>query len=423
MYNIDALKVNLKNRLDKEQYLIATTRTEETGYRRVRGPAGSGKSLTLAARAAVLASEGKEVLVCTYNITLHNYLRDLIEQLMSQQIPPHITFTNFHAWCKYVCEVTGHMSDYRQLWNYSDEERLVHRTAELVSKIYGKLSNTSILPIYDAILVDEGQDYQIHWWQALRKAHVQGGEMLLVTDKTQNVYGTAQAWTDEAMIGCGFRGAWNNLTSSYRLPDSMIPILEDFAEQYLIPHGGEVNIPPRRQFAQADLFNKFRWVQGPLGKSVVDICIEEVERLYSDPAIPTVHFLSEEKIGTSVVREFRRRGANIFDTHSGNWKEKRNNKVNFHPRCADILATTLHSFKGWETSHLVVHVERIENSKDRAAFYTALSRLNNHPNGAVLTVVSSCPKLQEFGRKHFPDPTSLNLDSFNLDIAVDAIPF
>jgi hypothetical protein len=48
--------------LDKNQLSFVRSRTT-SGYRRIRGPAGSGKSLILAARAAELLGEGKEVLV------------------------------------------------------------------------------------------------------------------------------------------------------------------------------------------------------------------------------------------------------------------------------------------------------------------------------------------------------------------------
>ncbi|WP_305811694.1 hypothetical protein [Photobacterium leiognathi] len=45
--------------LDKIQRSLATSRTK-TGYRRIRGSAGSGKSLVLAARAAELLGQGKK---------------------------------------------------------------------------------------------------------------------------------------------------------------------------------------------------------------------------------------------------------------------------------------------------------------------------------------------------------------------------
>ena len=420
MTNIEILENELRKQLDQQQRTVATTRTE-TGYRRVKGPAGSGKSLALAGRAAKLVSEGKRVLVCSYNIALLNYLSNLVEQFVSP-LPSQITFDHFHSWCKYVCESTGHKAAYDQLWIYSAKERLDYRMAELVSKLY-EAPGIPNPPIYDAILLDEGHDFRVFWWQTLRKAVVQGGEMLLVADMTQNIHGTAQAWTDATMKDCGFSGDWMRLQHSYRLPAGIIPILEDFSIRF--PYAGEMDIPPPKAAEQTDLFDEFRWVQVPSWKSPVDACIEEVERLYNDPEIHSVCFLSEKKIGMPLVNEFKQRGVDMFSTHYENWGMSRKAKLNLRPGCAEIVATTVDSFKGWETPHLVVYVDRINSEEDRARFYTALSRLNKHPKGASLTVVSSCPQLEQFGRDNFDnfDP-STDLDPFGTNVVeVIDIPF
>ena len=160
MFNVDALKDDLKTQLDPRQYQIATTRTA-TGYRRVKGPAGSGKSLALAARAAMLACENKRVLVCTYNITLYNYLRDLVERFIPQEVSQQITLTNFHAWCKDVCESAEYMQAYSDLWvDYPKEAIWDYRMAELVSELY-ESPDTLNLPTYHAILLDEGHDCHV----------------------------------------------------------------------------------------------------------------------------------------------------------------------------------------------------------------------------------------------------------------------
>ena len=57
---------------------------------------------------------------------------------------------------------------------------------------------------FDAIWIDEGQDYQPLWLQVLSKACVDGGEMVLLTDDSQNIYGTAKARTDDKMREAGF---------------------------------------------------------------------------------------------------------------------------------------------------------------------------------------------------------------------------
>ena len=70
------------------------------------------------------------------------------------------------------------------------------------------------MPKYDAILVDEGQDFRPSWWQTLRLALKDGGEMVLVADKTQNIYATAAAWTEDTMANAGFKGPWAELKVS-----------------------------------------------------------------------------------------------------------------------------------------------------------------------------------------------------------------
>ena len=283
---------------------------------------------------------------------------------MPQEVSHRIIFDYFHSWCRYVCEETGHKTNYGGLWaQYNKQEIWDYRMPKLVSDLY-EAPNTPNLPTYDAILVDEGHDFTIFWWQTLRKAVKQGGEMLLVADKTQNIHGTAQAWTDETMKDCGFSGDWMRLRNSYRLPAGIIPILEDFLIKF--PYDTEIDIPPPKAPEDTDLFDKFRWVQVPPGQLPVDACIEEVERLHNDPDIPSVTFLSEQHTGTPLVNEFKQRGKDIFSTHSKNWEVSRTAKLNLRPGCAEIVATTVDSFKGWETPHLIVYVNRINSDRDRS---------------------------------------------------------
>ena len=200
--------------LDARQRDLATTRTD-TGYRRIKGPAGSGKSAVLAARASTLAAEGKHTLVVSFNITLLNYLRDLAVRHDATRlvIRRQIDFLNFHRWCRRVCLDTGHAEEYDRLWASSSDGQelqpdwvLSEGLPSLMRRLYSENASRGAMPLYDAILVDEGQDFRPSWWQTLRLALKQGGEMVLVADKTQNIYGTAAAWTEETMVNAGFRG-------------------------------------------------------------------------------------------------------------------------------------------------------------------------------------------------------------------------
>ncbi|MYG00023.1 hypothetical protein F4212_12960 [Candidatus Poribacteria bacterium] len=410
------LEDKLKQKLNSQQYTIATKPPERTRFRRVRGPAGSGKSIALAGRAAQLASEGKVVLVCNYNIALLGYLKSLVKEFIDP-IPSQVTFSHFHYWCRYICERTGFMEDYRQilqelrLGHYTNDECFDFKMPGLLCSIYD--NNNDRCPTYDAILLDEGHDFKPHWWSdVLRKAiRTEEGEALFVCDKTQNIYGTAEAWTDQTMegLGCGFTGSWMELSGSYRLPAGLIPILQHFSDQYLTRYGADINIPSQESI-QTNLLDRFRWIQVSPERSLVNVCVSEIEYLCNELDIPSVHFLSPtDKFGQEVVREIKQRGGDIYSTFSN-----QEAKLNLEPGRARIVATTVHSFKGWEASHLIVYVNKIDNLKDCALFYTALSRLKKNDNGTVLTVVSSCSELMQFGRSHFSEFLEVESDSQDL---------
>ena len=298
---------------------------------------------------------------------------------------------------------------------------LEEHMAKLVLQIYTDPSVRDVLPIYDAILVDEGQDYNKDWWQTLRAAVKPDGEMLLVADKTQNIYGKDLTWLDGSLRGTGFSSREYNLETSYRLPPEIVPILEDFANHFLVPSGVEVDIPKQVVLG----FNppiELRWVQVSSVSSIAEICFEEARRqmksLRDDTAIPDIIFLTPRNdTGIVFVEKCKEKRVRVLDTFvqedqeldpfgqgDGNlrkYENSRRKKLAFFLGDARIKATTLHSFKGWEGRHLILYVSRIESAEDRALFYTALTRLKTHRNGSMLTVVSSCPELYNFGERNF----------------------
>ena len=394
--------------LDAQQRELVTTRTD-TGYRRIKGPAGSGKSVVLAARASELAAEGKSVLVVSYNITLLNYLRDLAVRHVAprQVIRRRIEFLHFHYWCKRICGKTDHLTKYYDLWRGSSDDDgldsqpvLDEDLASLVQQIYRKCAGLDVVPKYDAILVDEGQDFQPSWWQALRLALELRGEMVLVADKTQNVYGTAARWTEAAMANAGFRGRWAELKVTYRLPPAVVPYVAKFAEEFLTEE--EVDIPEQRQIEMDMSPVELRWVHVRNEQDILGACDLELQhmtrRLRCDTAVADITFLSGKTLGRSFVQMQDEKGIRSLHTFDNDAARSRRQKRAFFQGGARIKATTVHSFKGWEARHLIVCVESIEHAGDKAVLYTALTRLLGDEHGSCLTVVSSCHALQMYGR-------------------------
>lgn len=408
--------------LDATQRSFVTSRTH-TGYRRIKGPAGSGKSLILAARAAQLVGEGKQVLVVTFNITLLHYLMDIAVRwpINSGNTRQSVTWLNFHAWCKRVCLDTDHELEYLNLWktddNPSGNSELVFE--ETMAALAGRCIDNDtdcLVTKFDAVLVDEGQDFRPSWWNTLRKVCLANGEMLLVADATQDVYETAHSWTDEAMTGAGFPGGrWAELKTSYRLPPAAAASARNFAKEYL--PSDTVDLPFEPQ-GELDLFPcSLRWVQiSP--EEAIDACVNEI--LQMPPmvkndilAITDITFLTgNQEIGAEVVNLLSSKGVNTVHTYSDDNQVSRKLKMGFYMGDARVKATTIHSFKGWEARAIVIFIGQKYDQKTCALIYAGLTRLKRHEKGSFLTVVSCSNALEEYGRswKDYQDYTTMAFD-------------
>lgn len=410
-----------------DQRKLITTRTD-SGYRKIKGSAGAGKSLVVAARASQLASEGKEVLVVSYNITLVNYLKDLAVRWPAgaAQVKDWVTWLNFHAWCKRVCNEAGELDRYYGLWRGLSDDAAFSGTAvddrtesilsvklpSLVNSVLASDGGAAVTK-YDAILVDEGQDLRLEWWNCLRGVLKDGGEMVLVADTTQDIYGVAKFWTDEKMNGSGLVGAWNALSGSYRLPDSLIVRVRDYAEAYL---PSELRDLPESPPDQADFFTSLRWVQVRKDDAEA-VAANEVIRLApsADPrqlAMADVTLLSATKeTGAAVVADLEKLNVKFLHTFSDDPDEgdvdrphkaeddgERRRKLAFFKGDARLKATTLHSFKGWESRSIVMYTGSAWTERSKALIYAGLTRLKKCTEGSYLTVVCAVDDLATYGR-------------------------
>ncbi len=390
--------------LDKSQMTFVTSRTQ-SGYRRIRGAAGSGKSLILAARAAELLRQNKSVLVVTFNITLLHYLMDVAVRYPggSGRTRRDITWLNFHAWCRRICIDNDVEAEYKGIWKNANPQDVLN--VELPALVSSILANAVDGELYDAVLVDEGQDFLPAWWDVLRSVCRPGGEMLLVADETQDIYGNASSWTDEAMKGAGFAGKWAELEVSYRMPELALDKAASFAARYL-PASARL-VPRSAQMVVALEPCYLRWVHSA-GFDDAQICCDEILGLFSRAgseglSVADITFLCDSKsIGYDVVSLLGMKGLRCVHTFDMDEQESRRQKVGFYMGDARIKATTLHSFKGWESRTLVVYMGRELTPGSSALLYTGLTRLKRHVNGSFLTVISRSSELKEYG-KSWPD--------------------
>lgn len=180
--------------------------------RLIRGVAGSGKTLILASRAKLLAKEHPDwkILILCYNISLSRSISHMVQQMMQEpdslfdfdftnEEKPNandhsIIVRNFHEWLKNDLNISE---------------------AQLPAILKKLEKGEGILPMYDAILIDEGQDFEAHWFKLV--SHLLNPEtksLLLVEDRAQSIYKRARSYVQDT--GLDFRGRSKVLSINYR---------------------------------------------------------------------------------------------------------------------------------------------------------------------------------------------------------------
>lgn len=397
-----------------QRSLLSRERTKN-GFRRIRGSAGSGKSMLLAAKAAAVAAKDKKVLVVSYNVTLGNYLGDLVSRasLPGTNQRKKIEFLHYHAWARRVCILTGNSERYRNLSWESDLDGVL--SEDLPQLVKDSLAETGSAAFkYDAVLVDEGQDFKLAWWQTLALAVKQGGEAILVADKTQDLYETADAWTDSAMKSAGFDGRWNELKQSYRLPLDYLPHIRNFLDRFIVDDNKIEPEPIQRELVGLSSTH-MRWIQTDSSERSESACIEAVLKFplqnsknEESVTYPDVVILAETmSSGMSIVKGLGAHGIKVRHTFGTGDPDARvtkeavqRQKVGFFLGAEQVKATTIHSFKGWESTCLVIQLNANSGTNSAAAAYTALTRLKASEQGedSFITVVCSDPRYSSYGQ-------------------------
>ena len=357
--------------------------------RRVRGPAGCGKSFGLAVRAARLASERKRVLVLTYNSTLANYLRTLVDARCKelQSNSALVTCTPFHAFCVRLLEDAEHAGHPTVAPDGAEWfDAAVARARAACEDGFERR--------FDAVLVDEGQDFTLEWWNLLREHIVTAdGEMLLVADPTQDVYGN-KAWTDEErMVGAGFSGTWTELTGSYRMPSDLVPLANAFAERFVDGERLEAGVPDDQlDIAGSMTPTRRTWINVSSRREFGPAIGHEVVRLlttYPDLNPSDLVFLCEHHDdGLAAVTVIEAAGFEVHHIFAKKDADRSRRKNRFWPDSPGVKGCTVLSFKGWETPALVMGIDTDERSRRLA--YVSMTRVKIPGNGrpAFLSVIN-----------------------------------
>ncbi|WP_270505523.1 UvrD-helicase domain-containing protein [Paraclostridium sordellii] len=206
--------------LDIEQENFA--RRLPYGHYMVTGVPGSGKTVILIARALHLIKENPDwrIKIVTYNNSLTNKIESILNSIASDikdnmflndiQIQ-NIDVTTFHKMAKNIANVNIPRPTPQEWWN----------------ETLPKLALEKSRPMYDAILIDEYQDFRDDWirvciklckrytYKNSSKEQVEGINLFMAGDRLQSIYNSkVHNWNKD--FGINMTGRSKLLKTSYR---------------------------------------------------------------------------------------------------------------------------------------------------------------------------------------------------------------
>lgn len=395
--------------LEQTQSLELTSQQKEyaephTGHFRLRGVVGSGKTLIIAYRAAKLASQGFNVLIITFNITLWHYIKDMIARAPFEFYWSKIHFNHFHGFCEDILNELNIPSPHGETY-FEDIVPTVENALKMAIQKGKHIENLK----FDAILIDEGQDYEWGWYNLLCKFLKERDELLLVCDKKQNIYERDLNWIDGKMKDVKFRGRWRELKTVYRLPKEIGDAVNRFSIMFKLDQSVEIE-----RYIQLELFEyhiepHFVWkdIQSDKWLSYIKSAYEQIKstQLKSKKGHPSdiVILLPDKYKGIKAVKYFENQGIKVDHVFEDKTKSSRHHKKSFWLGDSRLKMSTFHSFKGWEALHVILLIpdDWKEDGNLDALVYTAMTRTREN-----LIVLNCNKRYIEYG-KSLPDRWSI----------------
>jgi hypothetical protein len=336
---------------------------------------------------AALRTNGK-VLVLTYNITLINYIKDRIRDVKKTFYNSSYDISNFHQW--FIGEANNHNLEIN---SFSDWEN-----ADFFESVALKIRK------YDAVFIDEVQDYHQAWLKMITTYFVKpDGEFVVFGDEKQNIYDNPLDEQKNISIPT-VPGAWNrSLKHIYRFRGNLTKVAFEFQNLFGNKYENEDIAPvPELEFEERKLI--YYQIEPDADSSdLVDI----INFLFQDnnvhPGDATVmmsyinnlrslEFSFRNKMGEKTERTFASQEdyqellAQYGDDEM-NDKFKlelnqlnRREKVFFFAKSGKTKFSTVHSFKGWESDTIILIIDKNKGgySGSEEIIYTGLTRAKSN---------------------------------------------
>ena len=365
----------------------------EGSQQKISGVAGSGKTQVLATRAVnAQIRTGGEVLLLTFNITLVNYLKMRLSNIRADFPWNKIHIDYYHRFFrKYANKHNLHV-------NFGSYDEI-----DFFSEVEGDL------PQFDAIFIDEVQDYMSPWLQMLRRYFLRrNGEFIVFGDPKQNIYHRPVDTNGDILLGI-IPGVWNKqLTKGHRFSNPFIAGLSMAFQQRFIHHAVD-NIETGSLSHEETGFN-FNLIdyclvgteqeESNIFKNVYDLCMNFIKNNKLDvkdvvilapqtEILRIIDFWYRQENGTkttvtfvpreSVEKISRQATAASYEYKRDYDRLEKVKKNRFTVVSRNLKLSTIQSFKGWESKTVICIIQNDKHSDDDVVssselIYTGITR-------------------------------------------------
>lgn len=219
---------------------------------RIKGVVGSGKTTILAARAVQAYKRTKgRILILTYNITLKNYIHDKINQVREEFPWSSFTILNYHTFINNELNNLGIDVSVPEDFNeftIEQKEKFFENSYYSNKKLFK--DNLEVIVPYDAIFIDEIQDYKRPWMEIIKEFFlVKDGEYVLFGDVKQNIYNNLIVNKDLETNVYGVNTLKECFRSDFKIKNLAVKFQENiFKDKYEIDDFNKTDTPLEIQF-------------------------------------------------------------------------------------------------------------------------------------------------------------------------------
>lgn len=366
---------SINQRLNREQLDAEQNKAKNfsvNGHSLVRGVAGSGKSLILSNRVEkILEEKLNPVLVLTYN----RFMKGWTESTLAEK-GLEVECRTFHQW------------SYQQFkYNYDCDKDVTLRQQVVDLAQHSKKK-------YQAILVDEAQDFYDEWFQALLAVlDSQTKSLFFAYDNTQSVYGQAHrrksGWS-WAKLGIDVVGRAQIFDLNYRNSPEILELAWKFIKPALEKADMDVGrdtidkiVEPKKKLSRSSgvlpILLQINYQEMPVEiakqvKMALESCPDSSIGILTHP----VH--NTKTLRAAISKELCRLG---IENHAPTKAQERKGDIFNKPY---VIVDSWNALKGIEFDAVIIAgidlvAEQSDDDSDfqeKSGFYTAMTRARDH---------------------------------------------